>query len=235
MGTNFAKKPRQRKQPVRLELSKGGIAARDSADNSDLGPADNSLRALWIVEPAGPCLHRVVIDNRFLKYDENLFGGFFVALQAFAQCIESDEAQRLDLKDMTFAFVKSPRAIVAGVSDKGVDVTPLLARVSQAFNEIISKTRSCPFNPLIPSDMRELEQTLSERIQNIVHETKTTSHGSTGSSTGSAQPKLDKPLTETLDRRPRQDERSGTVAVELANYVKGKKKVEGIGDEARIA
>jgi len=235
MGSNHAEKPRRRKRPAELALQRGKTAAYESEENSSLRAPGNLLKAMWIVEPAGPCIYRVVTEKRFLKYDENLFGGFFAALQTFAQCIESDEALRLDLKDVTFSFVKSPRAIVAGVSDKGVDVTPLLARVSQAFSEVISKTLSCPFNPLIPSDMRELEQALSERIRKIIPEAKTSPRGATTIGAGGKPPKLEKPVTETLDRGERLVERSRIIPVELADYVKLKKKVGVIDDETSMA
>jgi hypothetical protein len=139
--------------------------------HKDLESSTESLKAVWIIDPTGPCLYKLVVDNRFLGFDQNLFATFFLGMQAFAECIGNEDAVRLDLKSISFSFHKGPRATVVAVTDRGVDVSQLLTKVSLAADEIISRAQTSAYNPFIPTDVLQLEGDLAPRIKRIVFET----------------------------------------------------------------
>ncbi len=129
-----------------------------------------SLKALWIIDPTGMCLYRLVLDKRFLGYDQNLFATFFVGMQTFAECICSEDAVHLDLNNISFSLLKGPKATVVAATDRGVHVSQLLRKVSLAVDEIISRPETCAFNPFIPTDMLQLQDDLAPRIKSIIFE-----------------------------------------------------------------
>jgi hypothetical protein len=147
-----------------MNTSRGNI-------DEELASSTESLKALWIIDPTGPCLYKLVIDERFLGFDQNLFATFFVGMQTFAECIGNEDAVRLDLQTISFSFHKGPRATVVAVADRGVDISQLLAKVSLAVDEIISRAQTCVYNPFIPTDMLQLEDDLAPRIKRVVFET----------------------------------------------------------------
>lgn len=139
--------------------------------HQDLVSSTESLKAVWIIDPTGPCLYKLVIDNRFLGFDQNLFATFFVGMQTFAECIANEDAVRLDLQTISFSFHKGPRATVVAVTDRGVDISQLLTKVGLAADEIISRAQTCAYNPFIPTDILQLENDLAPKIKRIVFET----------------------------------------------------------------
>ncbi len=113
-------------------------------------------------------MYKHIVDKRFLGTDENLFSGFFVALQTFAKCIGSEEVTRLDLDDLTFSFVKGAKVVFVIAADKNVDTTQTLLRVRQVFNDVFPTIKTPLYNPLIPSDLKELEERIGSMIKTII-------------------------------------------------------------------
>lgn len=126
------------------------------------------MKALWILQDIGPCMYKHIVDKRFLETDENLFSGFFVALETFAKCIGSEEVARLDLDDLTFSFVKGANTVFVIAAEKNVDTTQTLLQVRQAFNNLFPNIKTPLYNPLIPSDLTELEKRIGSTIKTII-------------------------------------------------------------------
>jgi hypothetical protein len=126
------------------------------------------MKALWILQDIGPCMYKHIVDKRFLETDENLFSGFFVALQTFAKCIGSEEVTRLDLDDLTFSFVKGANTVFVIAAEKNVDTTQTLLQVRQAFNNVFPNIKTPLYNPLIPTDLTELEERIGSTIKTII-------------------------------------------------------------------
>jgi hypothetical protein len=157
-----------------LRRSEGQTRARKPAFNRSVSLAPilwkwaSMMKALWILQDIGPCMYKHIVDKRFLGTDENLFSGFFVALQTFAKCIGSEEVTRLDLDDLTFSFVKSTNTLFVIAAEKNVDTTQTLLQVRQAFNDVFPSIKTPLYNPLIPTDLKELEERIGSMIKTII-------------------------------------------------------------------
>jgi len=207
----------------------------------------NMLKGIWIVEPNGPCLYKLVTDEKFLEIDENLVSGFFAALGAFAKTIGSEEVERLVLKDVSFSFVSKSNAVIVAAAKKEFNVTPVLSRVSLVFDEIFSGAETSPFNPLIPSDLDRISQRITSKIRDILGTIKVPPYGKPesapyemfGAGRAGQTPKMQKSLTGVLRRASREREmlvkRFGIIAVDILHYVNGKRTVDQIVSETGVA
>jgi hypothetical protein len=126
------------------------------------------IKAVWILLDIGPCLYRYSTEKRFLETDENLFSGFFVALETFAKSIGSEEVLKVELRDLVLWFMKGTNVVFVVGSDRNEDVSETLLKVSQAFNEAAPELHASSYNPLISSDVMELERRIDFKIRQIV-------------------------------------------------------------------
>jgi hypothetical protein len=126
------------------------------------------IKAVWILMDIGPCLYRYAADERFLQTDENLISGFFVAMDTFARSVCGEEVLRIELKNLSLWFMKSASVIFVVAADGKENMTGILPQISRVYNEVVPDSRTSPYNPLIPSDVRDLEQKIDYKIKEIV-------------------------------------------------------------------
>jgi hypothetical protein len=197
------------------------------------------LKGIWIVEANGPCLYKLVADERFLEIDENLVSGFFAALHAFAKTIGSEEVEGLVLRDVSFSFAQKSNALIVAATDKGADVKPILDRIGFAFDEVFSGAETSPFNPLIPTDLDRMEQEISAKIRDIVTTTKVVPHEKPEATRAGMVPRMQKSLTGILRRASREREmlvkRFGIIAVDILHYVNGERTIDQIVVETGVS
>lgn len=197
------------------------------------------LKGIWIVERSGPCLYKLVTDQKFLKIDENLFSGFFAALQAFAKTIGSDEVEQLVMKDISFSFVSKPSALVVAAADKEINVVPVLRKVGQIFDEIFKGTETSPYNPLIPSDLDRIEYRITNNIRDMMTPTQVPSRELPEARKAGLIPRIQKPLTGLLRRSSKERqilvERFGMIATDILHYVNGKRTLDQIITESGLS
>jgi hypothetical protein len=210
---------------------------------------------IWIVEPNGPCLYKLVTGQKFRGIDENLVSGFFVALQAFAKTIGSEEVEKIILKDMSFSFISKSNAVIVAATEKDDNVIQLLGRISSAFEEILSAADVSPFNPLIPSDIDRIGQKISGKIGEIIaanavpqrekaesaryEEPQPVLSEKPEATRAGSLPKMVKSLTGVLRRSSREREmlvkRFGIIAVDVLHYVNGERTIDQIVTETGVA
>jgi len=126
------------------------------------------IRAVWILLDIGPCLYRYAADKRFLETDENLFSGFFVALETFAKSIGSEEVLKVELKDLTLWFLKGANVVYVVASDRNEDMNDTLLKISQVFSDTSPGLNTSTYNPLISSNMAELHSKIDSRITELI-------------------------------------------------------------------
>jgi hypothetical protein len=126
------------------------------------------IKAVWILMDIGPCLYRYAAEKRFLLTDENLFSGFFVALETFARSIGSEEVLRVELRDLALWFMKGTNVVFVVASDRNENMNEILLKVSRVFSEAAPDLRAPFYNPLIPSDVAALEQKIDSKIREII-------------------------------------------------------------------
>jgi hypothetical protein len=126
------------------------------------------IKAVWILLDIGPCLYRYSTEKRFLETDENLFSGFFVALETFAKSIGSEEVLRVELRDLALWFMKGTNVVYVVASDRNEDMNETLLRVSRAFNEAVPDFLASSYNPLISSSVIELEHKIDSMIKTTI-------------------------------------------------------------------
>jgi hypothetical protein len=126
------------------------------------------IKAIWILLDIGPCLYRYATEKRFLETDENLFSGFFVALESFAKSIGSEEVLRVELKDLALWFMKGTNVVYVVASDRNEDMNETLLRVSKMFNEAAPDLLTSSYNPLISSNVIALEHKIDSMIKEII-------------------------------------------------------------------
>jgi hypothetical protein len=192
------------------------------------------LKGIWILEDTGPCLYRLIVDKRFFEVNEDLVSGFFAALDNFAKSIGSEEVAKLDLKDVTFSFIKTAHVIIVVAADKDEDVTQTLLRVRHTFGEVIPNIEKSPFNPLVPSDLDELAHKLTPKVRGIVSSASGSSGKQDSGVEGYMIPILEKPLTRMLRERDQLAKRFGVIAVDVLRHANGKQSVEEISVELRV-
>jgi hypothetical protein len=192
------------------------------------------LKGIWILEETGPSLFKLTIDKRFFEVNENLISGFFAALDTFAKSIGSEEVAKLDLKDVTFSFIRSSNVIIVVAADKNEDVTQILLKVRHAFGEVIPNIKKSPFNPSVPSDLRELEEKLTSKVKDIIASASGHSRGRTIGVEGYMIPKLEKPMSTALGERDQLVNRFGIVAIDILCRADGKQTVANIAKALRV-
>jgi hypothetical protein len=190
------------------------------------------LKGLWILEETGPSLFKLTIDKRFFEVNENLISGFFAALDTFAKTIGSEEVAKLDLKDVTFSFIRSSHVIIVVAADKNEDVTQILLKVRHAFGEVIPNIKKSPFNPSVPSDLRELEEKLTSKVRDII--ASTSGRERIIGVEGYMIPKLEKPISRALAERDQLVNRFGIVAIDILCRADGKQTVANIAKALRV-
>jgi hypothetical protein len=126
------------------------------------------IRAVWILQDIGPCLYRYALEKRFWEPDENLFSGFFAALETFAKSIGSEEVLKVELSDLILWFRKGTNVIHVVASDRNDDMSEILLKISQAFSEVCQNLRAFTYNPLIPSNVAELRQRIDSEVKGIL-------------------------------------------------------------------
>ncbi|WXG44576.1 MAG: hypothetical protein WED04_11180 [Promethearchaeati archaeon SRVP18_Atabeyarchaeia-1] len=126
------------------------------------------IKAVWILLDIGPCLYRYAAEKRFQETDENLFSGFFVALETFAKSIGSEEVLRVELRDLALWFMKEANVVFVVASDRSEDMTEILLKVSRVFSEAAPDLRAPFYNPLISSDVAALEQRIDSKIREVI-------------------------------------------------------------------
>jgi hypothetical protein len=197
------------------------------------------LKGIWIVERSGPCLYKLVADQRFLKIDENLFSGFFVALQAFAKTIGSEEVEQLVMNNISFSFMSRPNAVVVAAAEKEIDVSPVLRKVGQIFDEIFRGAETTPYNPLIPSDLDNIERKITNSIRDIMTPTQVPAREISEAREAGLIPRIQKPLTGLLRRSSKERqvlvERFGMISIDVLQYVNGKRTVDQIIAESGLS
>ena len=192
------------------------------------------LKGIWILEDTGPCLYRLIVDKRFFEVNEDLISGFFAALDNFAKSIGSEEVAKLDLKDVTFSFIKTAHVIIVVAAEKEEDVTQTLLKVRHTFGEVIPNIEKSPFNPSVPSDLDELDHKLTPKVRGII----ASASGSLGKRDSGVEgymiPVLGKPLTGMLRERDQLTKRFGIVALDVLRHANGKQSVEEISVELKV-
>jgi hypothetical protein len=126
------------------------------------------IKAVWILLDIGPCLYRYAAEKRFQETDENLFSGFFVALETFAKSIGSEEVLKVEMRDLALWFMKGTNVVFVVGSDRNEDMNETLLKVSQVFSEAAPDLHVTSYNPLISSDVMELERRIDFKIRNII-------------------------------------------------------------------
>jgi hypothetical protein len=192
------------------------------------------LKGLWILEDTGPSLYRLVVDKRFFEVNEDLISGFFAALDTFAKSIGSEEVAKLDLKDVTFSFIKSAHVIIVLAADKDEDVTQTLLRVRHAFGEVIPDVKKSPFNPSVPSDLDELREKLNRKVKEIVSSVSGLPRKKVSGVEGYMIPKLGKTMTEIRGERDQLVNRFGVVAIDILRHANGKQTVVEIATQLKV-
>jgi hypothetical protein len=192
------------------------------------------LKGLWILEETGPSLFKLIVDKRFFEVNENLISGFFAALDTFAKSIGSEEVAKLDLKDVTFSFIRSSHVIIVVASDKNEDMTQILLKVRHVFGEVIPYVKKSPFNPAVPSDLRELEEKLTPKVKSIIASASSLSRGKPSGVEGYMIPKLEKPMSRALGERDQLVNRFGIVAIDILCHANGKKTVADIATALKV-
>jgi hypothetical protein len=192
------------------------------------------LKGLWILDETGPALFQLIIDNRFFEVNENLITGFFAALDTFAKTIGSEEVAKLDLKDVTFSFIRSSNAIIVLAADKYEDVTQTLLKIRHTFGEVIPLIKKSPFNPSVPSDLRELEDKLTPKIKGILASASGRSRGGPSGVEGYMVPKLQKPMSRALGERDQLVNRFGIVAIDIVCSATGRQTVAKIATTLKL-
>jgi len=192
------------------------------------------LKGLWILEDTGPLLYTLIVDKRFFEVNEDLISGFFAALDTFAKSIGSEEVAKLDLKDVTFSFIRSAHVIIVVAADKDQDVTQTLLGVRHAFSEVVPNIKKSPFNPLVASDLDELKEKLNPRVKNIVASASGLLHRKVSGVEGDMIPRLERSLTEIRGLRDQLVNRFGVVAIDVLRHANGKKTVAEIAKELKV-
>jgi hypothetical protein len=190
------------------------------------------LKGLWILEETGPSLFRLVVDKRFFEVNENLISGFFAALDTFAKTIGSEEVAKLDLKDVTFSFIRSSHAIIVVAAEKNEDMTEILLKFRHSFGEVIKLVKKSPFNPSVPSDLHELEEKLTPMVREIISSGR--SRGGLSGVEGYMIPKLEKPMARALGERDQLVNRFGIVAIDILSRANGKETVAKIATALKV-
>jgi predicted flap endonuclease-1-like 5' DNA nuclease len=126
------------------------------------------IRAIWILLDIGPCLYRYSIEKRFFETDENLFSGFFVALETFAKSIGSEEVLKVEMRDLSLWFKKGPNVVHVVASDRDEDMNETLLKISRVFSEASQDLSTSSFNPFISSNVTELQHKIDSKIREIV-------------------------------------------------------------------
>lgn len=192
------------------------------------------LKGLWILEETGPSLFNLIVDKRFFEVNENLISGFFAALDTFAKTIGSEEVAKLDLKDVTFSFIRSSHAIIVVAADKNEDMTEILLKFRHMFGEVIALVKKSPFNPSVPSDLHELEEKLTPKVRDIISSASGRSRGGPSGVEGYMVPKLEKPMSRALGERDQLVNRFGVVAIDILCRADGRQTVAKIAAALRI-
>lgn len=128
------------------------------------------IKAVWILLDIGPCLYSYTSEKRFRETDENLFTGFFVALETFAKSIGSDEVLKVELRDLSLWFMKGTNVVLVIASDRDENMSEALQKVGQAFNEIAPNLYSASYNPLISASAKELQDKIDSKIKSIIQQ-----------------------------------------------------------------
>jgi hypothetical protein len=191
------------------------------------------LKGIWILEETGPLLYTLIVDKRFFEVNEDLISGFFAALDTFAKSIGSEEVAKLDLKDVTFSFIRSSHVIIVVAADKEQDVTPTLLSVRHAFSEVIPNIKKSPFNPSIASDLNELKEKLNYKVKDIVAAASGPLYKQVSGVEGDMIPRLERSLTEIRGQRDQLVNRFGVVAIDVLRHANGKRTVAEIATELR--
>jgi len=192
------------------------------------------LKGLWILEETGPSLYKLILDKKFFEVNENLISGFFAALDTFAKSIGSEEVAKLDLKDVTFSFIRSSHAIIVLAAEKNEDVTQVLLKIRHAFGEVMPLIKKSPFNPSVPSDLDELEKKLTIKVRDIIGASGRSRGGLSGVE-GYMIPKLQKPMSRALGERDQLVNRFGIVAIDILCRANGKETVAKIATALKLA
>jgi hypothetical protein len=192
------------------------------------------LKGLWILDETGPSLFNFSVDKRFFEVNENLISGFFAALDTFARSIGSEEVAKLDLKDVTFSFIRSSHSIIVVAADKNEDMTEILLKFRHSFGEVIKLVKKSPFNPSVPSDLHELEEKLTPMVKDVIASASGSSHGGPGGVEGYMIPKLEKPISRAFGERDQLVNRFGVVAIDILRRADGKETVANIATALKV-
>jgi hypothetical protein len=126
------------------------------------------IKAVWILLDVGPCIYCHATEKRFEQTDENLYSGFFSAMETFANSIGSEEVLRVDLRDLTLTFMRQKTLIFVVASDRNEDMSETLLKVSRVFTQVVPDLLASNYNPLISSDAITLHQRIDSKIKEIL-------------------------------------------------------------------